>query len=200
MSTFTEFFRLVWLSMVTMPWQRLPGKHNISKLTQIGGWTLGWAWSLAGLAFGALLAPYLMQQLPSTAVTYEDKIQVVIAVATGFLAQAVGWLLAFCIGVPLFLLVAGPRKRNEISALKAVLISLPFSALLWGAAALPIVALYYLYQLYISSSETASAGNTFVIATLVKVALILGWPIVKSLVVGLVLARVMMWLRGEMKK
>jgi hypothetical protein len=174
--------KVMWLWMLQPPW-RHSGRGD-ERASHWFIWLLGWAWSLAGLVLGAVVAPSLVQVMGLSATSDQGALMLGVVVLAGFLAQALGWCyLALIFGIG-----------------KAV--SLP-KALGWPV--LLVVFVFPLagvgYALYPDFTKVGASQEVvtivFVGSLFVKAFLI---PSIKAIAVGMELKVFMRWLRGGKPK
>jgi hypothetical protein len=156
---------------------------------------------------GAVYAPYPATNLGLVGGANADAVETAIAILAGFLAQLVGWLIFASLG----LITIAIDERLDYGWLNdSGLIDNVFASVativgivvIIAASLAPLVGLYFLFTRYTHQVGTQSelVSSTFISATLIKVALSFGLPLLKSLTVGIIFARFMIWLRGGRKK
>jgi hypothetical protein len=85
-----EAFRVVWLAMLTPPWQKADPEDNSKDVL---AWVIGWVWAIAGVILGAVIAPYILEPSGFTSSPYQDAIVVGTATVGGFLVRFIDWRL-----------------------------------------------------------------------------------------------------------
>src|SRR5262249_16380771 len=149
--------------MLEPPWRdtRSQSERDIHLLT----WLLGWAWALAGLVGGALVAPALVQFAGLSDTLYQDWLLIGVALLPAFLVQLGGWSL-------MLLLVRTPRWSER----QLLLVFYP-------VASLPLIGVGYGLYRYFTwvDADQRSVTVAFVGGLLVKTFLI---PLIKGIVTG----------------
>jgi len=158
--------KVMWLWMLQPPWRHSGlGDERVSHWFI---WLLGWAWALAGLVLGALVAPSLVQVAGLSDTPYQGALVIGVVALAGFLVQVLGWcLLALIFGV-----------GKTVSLPKA----LGWSVLL-VVFVLPLAGVGYALNRYFTwdGARQLSVTIAFVGGLLVKTFLI---PLIKSIVSG----------------
>lgn len=95
---FLQDARCMWLSMFALPW-RNQSTDAVERGTTWTAWIVGWTWTLAGLAGGAVLAPGMVQAARLANTPYQDWLAIAIAVLASVLVQLCGLLLLSLWGV-----------------------------------------------------------------------------------------------------
>ena len=174
--------KVMWLWMFQPPW-RHSGLGD-ERASHWFTWLLGWAWALAGLILGAVVAPLLVQYAGLSDTSYQGALMIGVVVLEGFLVQVLGW----CVLALIF------------SFGKAV--SLP-KALGWPVLlvvfVLPLVGVGYALYSYFTRVGAGQGVVTilFVGGLLVKTFLI---PFIKGIVTGAAFKVFMTRLRGGKPK
>jgi hypothetical protein len=194
MNDFVEIFRYFWLMMLTPPWRDVQSDEaGGDKFFHVIFWLVGWIWALTGIILGAVLSPYLLEVGGVADSPYQDVIVIGIATIAGFFVQFLGWLVVTLFG---FIVVGiiGPLTRTEpgdIALFLVLLIALPLPLIGAGYG-------IYLYAAKIGIKEGfVSVG--VIGGVLVKLTVALGLPLLKTIIVGFIFARFMIWLRGSNK-
>lgn len=116
-----DFFKRLWLVMLEPPWQL--AKKSVAPVLDWSIWLAFWAWAIAGMAGGAMIAPMLVQWAGLTNTSFADWLEIAIAVVAGVFAQAVGMLIAlfvFALGIAIVVLCLIPIaliRREWVQAL-----------------------------------------------------------------------------------
>jgi hypothetical protein len=147
-------------------------------------WLLGWAWSIAGLLLGAVVAPSIVQFTGLSGFHYQDILVIGIAVLVGFIVQVIGWALVEIV-IALDLSYSLPITISRLLFNLAVLLPLCGVALI-------------LYRYFNEISlEQRTAAVAFVGGLLVKTVAI---PLIKAILTGAAFGFLMRWLRGGKDK
>lgn len=177
--TFWDVLRLVWWFMLELPW-RHSGPDNVKDVHWIL-WTIGWAWTIAGLALGALVAPLLTQTVGLTDSPYTDWLTIAVAVFAGFLVQLVGWALYISL-YSRFIYDHLPRK--VLTGLAMAEWFVPFAGVGYGI---------YRYLIWVGSDQR-TVTIAFVGGLLIKTFAI---PLIKGILTGALFRWFMHWLHGD---
>src|SRR5579871_5215335 len=89
---FLHSLKMRWLYMLEAPWH-----HSDSDATRRyhwEAWLAGWAWVLAGLLLGALIAPSLIEYVGLSESPYQQVLVISLTVLAGFLIQLLGSIVA----------------------------------------------------------------------------------------------------------
>ncbi len=187
MGEFMDSVRDAWFSMLEPPWRHTGTDKKSVRLGHWFLWLIGWAWALAGLVLGALVAPSLVQLAGLSDTLYLDWLIIAIAVLAGFLVQLLGWCLLIA-WVPISgLLVVGAIGRIMAVILLVIACLLPFAGVGY--------ALYRYFALVGADQRTVTIA--FVGGLLVKTLVI---PLIKGIVTGAAFKVLMRWLRGKESK
>jgi hypothetical protein len=177
-------------------------------------WFSNWAWAIAGLIFGALVAPSLVQLAGLSNSPYQDYLDISVAVLTGFVVQLLSLL---SLTVLLDVLTVAVRRTigdriyawweqvtdkvsaQEIDKVSAVVIIglgvffVVFTILLMT---LPLAAIGYAIYRYLRWVGPGQGQVTvaFAGALLVKAFLI---PLIQGIISGAALKWLIGWLRGK---
>jgi hypothetical protein len=90
--------KVMWLWMLQPPW-RHSGRGD-EQPSHWFIWLLGWAWALAGLILGAVVAPSIVQVAGLSDNPYQGALLLGVVVLAGYLVQVLGWcVLALIFGV-----------------------------------------------------------------------------------------------------
>jgi hypothetical protein len=188
MDTFWYDLKDAWADMLEPPW-----RHSGPDDERVGhwfAWLAGWAWAIAGLAFGALYAPSILQSVGLSDTGYQDWLVIGFAVLVGFLVQFLGWCL---MTLPDLLHVDFIRNRSGwirllfIFVALALFVSIPLAAVGYGI---------YRYLTWVGASQGVVTVG-FVGGLLIKTFAI---PLIKSIVTGALFKWFMRWLRGSKTK
>jgi hypothetical protein len=174
--------KVMWLWMLQPPW-RHSGRGD-EQPSHWFIWLLGWAWSLAGLVLGAVVAPSLVQVAGLSATPYQGALMLGGAVLAGFLAQALGWCyLALIFGI-----------GKTVSLPKALGWPVLLVVFVFPLAGV-VYALYPYFTRVGASQEVVTivfVGSLFVKAFLI--------PSIKAIATGVEFKVIKDWLRGGKPK
>lgn len=166
---------------------------------------MGWAWSLAGLILGALIAPQFVHSVRVFNGPYQDASIIATAILAGFLAQLIGWCVALCLlaaGKEMtFRLLYTPNVDRVVGISFTNRLSMVIEWLFFpmASALLPLVGVGYgifRYFTYVGAGQHYITV-AFVGSLLIKTLLI---PFVKGLVTGAIFRWFIRWLRGDKAK
>lgn len=202
MRLLTPDLKQLWLYMLVPPWRRTESVET--RINHWAGWLAGWAWVLAGLILGALVASPLLQFTGLANTSYDDWLIIGIAIFVGFVLQVVGWfvaLFAFAILRSIFFLLfmlmslfVAVFKSQILSGISRPSFIVSLLATI-GAALLPLVGVGYGIYRYLTWVGAGQREITiaFVGALLIKTFAI---PLIKGVVTGALFSWFMKWLRG----
>lgn len=192
----TSGYRRIWLAMFEPPW-RNPRSDDFWRQHWIV-WVIGWAWTLAGLVGGALVAPQFVKFLGLWDTPFQDALVISIAALAGFLVQFLAWTLLWLsntVNNKLGLFLWNARARTLV----LVVVLIPVVLVSLFIFLLPFIGVIYGLHLYFTSVGVNQRTVTvaFVGGLLVKTLLI---PAIKAFAVGkavrFIYAKFMRWLRG----
>lgn len=205
--------KFLWLFMLEPPW-RVTG-DRVTRTAHWLMWSLGWAWAIAGLVLGALVAPSLVSSVGLSNSPYQDWFVIGVATLTGFVSQVLGRyteklgrtvaakiagiLLSFVNSIfKAFNRLFPPRTKISRELLRAYFILADLIAFLWlymFIALLPLVGVGYAIYRFLILVGTSQREVTiaFVGSLLVKTFLI---PFIKGIVTGALFKWFLNWLRG----
>ncbi len=174
--------KVMWVWMLQPPW-RHSGLVN-ERASHWFIWLLGWAWSIAGLILGAVVAPSIVQVAGLSATPYLGALMIGGVVLAGFLVQALGWcVLALIFGIGKA--VSLPKALGWPVLL--VVFVLPLAGV--GYALYPYLTWVGAHQEVIT---LILVGSLFVKAFLI--------PSLNAVAVGAGFKFIMQWLRGGKPK
>jgi hypothetical protein len=91
MGRFWVELKNAWADMLESPW-RHTGPDDLRRAHWVN-WLVGWAWAVAGLVLGALVAPKLIEVAGLKNIPHQDWLIVAVAIIAGFSVHLFGWAL-----------------------------------------------------------------------------------------------------------
>jgi hypothetical protein len=181
---FAEGFRRAWLFMLTPPWRDVEGGDNRGHTFL---WLVGWAWAVAGILLGVVIAPYFLDVWGLADSSFQVSIVIGIAALAGFLLQFLGWCLMALLTFTDALIRGDTKKLSTLAGVVLMLVVIP----------LPLVAVGYTIYLYAITIGAQKALVTIgvISGVLVKLAITVGVLILGSLIIGPLPAGFIRWLR-----
>lgn len=188
--TFGSLLKLVWLYMLELPWRHTArnSDNDDSRPLHWAFWVEGWAWTIAGMFLGALVAPSVLQFAGFSDLPFQDWLVIAVALAAGFLVQLVPLLMAF----PAVFIGVRMRKRWDIPWWVEFLLSFVGGTIIVFS---PLVGVAYGIHLYLNQVGADQRTTTIAFAgsLLVKTFIIPAiWGAIKSRAFKWLLN----WLRG----
>jgi hypothetical protein len=212
--SFGARLKFTWLLMLVPPW-----RHSEAGRFQVVHWPvwlLGWAWAIAGLALGALVAQPLLQYAGYWDIPHQDWAVIAIAIVVGFVVQSLGWCLVLLAGAatlaPLRTIgiwwVVASSEESELDArssevkklapvpravVPAILVTI---CLLILFALVPLIAVsigLYLYFTQVAADQR-SISIAFAGGLIFKIIVL---PVITTVLRGLGVSALTRWLRGK---
>jgi hypothetical protein len=187
-------WRSTWLRMLAPPWPN----PSTGRRSAWFSWLVGWAWTLAGVIGGALLAPTIVQAVGLTNTAYQDWLVIGFAALVGIVVQSVGVTLVTLVDfVPFYGREDFWNDDKPWPIELMLMLLLVVSAVV--AVVLPLAGVGYGIYRYLTWIGPGQRTVTiaFVGGLLIKTFLV---PFIKSLVTGTLFKLIVRLLRGKNTK
>lgn len=190
-----------WLRMLELPLNMLElplRRTSPPSETSPAAWILRWAWPLAGLMFGAFIAPPLLERADLANLSYSGALEIGLAVLAASVVQSAGWLLvalAFHVLIPLLERLdahIGDWWADRLIG-PAVALGLAIPVLI-----LPLAGIGYSIYRYVAWVGPSQQALTVAFVGGLLAMMIL--PLIRTIVTSKLFKFIINWLRGDKAK